>query len=98
MKKKDHTYLVCYDISAPKRWRRIYKLMKGFGDWLQLSIFQCRLNREKMLRMMDGLSDLMDKTEDHVMIIDLGPSESVDLRIQSLGRTFEPIEKKPVIV
>ena len=94
----DHTYLVCYDICEQKRWRKVYKTMKGYGEWLQLSVFQCRLNRENALRMTDLLSDLIDSSEDHIMIIDLGPAESVSIRVESIGKRFDPIERKPVIV
>jgi len=69
----EHTYLVCYDICDPKRWRKIYKTMKRFGEWMQLSVFQCRLTREKILRLTDRLNDMADKKEDNVLIIDLGP-------------------------
>jgi CRISPR-associated protein Cas2 len=94
----EHTYLVCYDICEPRRWRKVYKTMKGFGDWLQLSVFQCRLSREKVLRMTDKLSSIVNQGEDHVLIVDLGPAESVKLKVDFIGRPFEPIEKKPVIV
>ena len=42
-------YLVCYDIRDPQRWRRCFKLLKGYGEGLQYSIFRCRLDmtREK---------------------------------------------------
>ena len=36
-------YLVAYDVSAPERWRRVFRLMHGYGEWLQLSVFRCRL-------------------------------------------------------
>ena len=94
----EHAYLVCYDICDPNRWRKVYKTMKGYGEWLQLSVFQCRLTREKILRLSDTLSDLIDRSEDHVMIIDLGPAESVSIRVESIGKKYEPIERKPVIV
>lgn len=94
----EHTYLVCYDIREPRRWRKVYKTMKGYGDWLQLSVFQCRLSRQKVLILSDQLSDLVDAQEDHVLIIDLGPAESVTLRVEFIGKTFSPIERKPLIV
>jgi CRISPR-associated protein Cas2 len=72
--------------------------MKGFGEWLQLSVFHCRLTKEKHLRMLDRLGDLINRNEDHLLIIDMGPAESVELRVESIGRRFEPIEKEPVIV
>lgn len=94
----DHIYLVCYDITDPKRWRRIYKTMKGYGVWLQLSVFQCRLNPQNLLRMTDTLTELMNTDEDHVMIIDVGPAESISIRVESFGRPFRPIERRAVIV
>lgn len=94
----DHVYLVCYDITDQKRWRRIYKTMKGYGVWLQLSVFQCRLNRRNVLRMTDALTELMNADEDHVMIIDVGPAESATIRVESFGRPFTPIERRAVIV
>lgn len=94
----EHAYLVCYDICQPKRWRKVFKTMKGFGDWLQLSVFQCRLSREKALIMSAALAEVINQTEDHVMVIDLGPAESVKIRVESIGKRFDPIERKPVIV
>ena len=36
----DHLYIVAYDISDSKRWRAIFQLMHGYGEWLQLSIIE----------------------------------------------------------
>jgi len=94
----EHAYLVCYDIRDPGRWRKVYRTMKGFGEWLQLSVFHCRLSRENRLRMQDRLSEMIDRGEDHLLIIDMGPAESIRLRVESMGRPFDPIDKKPVIV
>jgi len=94
----EHAYLVCYDIHHPGRWAKVYKTMKGFGEWLQLSVFHCRLTREKRLRMQDRLSEIINRSEDHLLIIDLGPADSIGLRVESIGKRFDPIEKEPVIV
>lgn len=94
----EHTYIVCYDISNARRWRKVYKTMKGFGEWLQLSVFQCRLTREKLLQMTDKLSGLVNHREDNVMILDLGPAENVKPKVEVIGKAFIPIEKKPIIV
>jgi CRISPR-associated protein Cas2 len=94
----EHAYLVCYDIRNSKRWRRVYKTMKGYGEWLQLSVFHCRLTREKRLRMEDRLGEIINRSEDHLLIIDMGPADTVELRVESMGRPFDPIEKDPIIV
>lgn len=94
----EHAYLVCYDIADPRRWRKIHRAMKGFGEWLQLSVFHCRLTKQKHLLMQDHLGEMINHKEDHLLIIDLGPADSVQLRVESMGRPFDPIVKKPVIV
>lgn len=44
-------YLICYDIRDAKRWRKAYKLLQGYGERIQYSIFRCQLSmrsREKL--------------------------------------------------
>ena len=37
-------FLVCYDVSDPKRLARTYREMNGFGDPAQYSVFICDLS------------------------------------------------------
>ena len=39
----ERLYFVAYDIADAKRWRSVFKTMHGYGEWVQLSVFQCRL-------------------------------------------------------
>lgn len=51
MAERKNFYMICYDIRDPKRWRKAHRLLKGYGETLQYSIFRCRLNqrdREKL--------------------------------------------------
>ena len=66
-------YLVCYDIRDPKRWRRCFELLKGYGESLQYSIFRCRLSRRQFERMHWELEKEM-APEDSLMIAGLCPS------------------------
>lgn len=96
---QEHLYIVTYDIANPKRWREIFKLMQGYGQWVQLSVFQCRLNRTRHAELMTSLKGILHHTEDHVIMIDVGPAGGVKPKIVSLGmRTFEPVERQPIIV
>lgn len=63
-------YLVCYDISEPKRWRRAYKLLKGYGRRVQFSIFRCRINKRQLERMRWELEKILD-VEDRLLISSL---------------------------
>ncbi len=70
-------YLVCYDIRDPKRWRQVFKIMKGHGEHWQYSVFFCVLKDIDRVRMQTELEEAMNLTVDQTMIIDLGPDEAV---------------------
>ena len=98
MNDQEHLYIISYDIRDPKRWKKIYKTLKGFGEWLQLSVFQCRLNKIAALRLEAAIRDIMDQREDHVLIIDIGPAENVQPKVHSIGKLFEPIQRRSLII
>ena len=68
-----HLYLVAYDVSDDKRLRRVYKTMRGFGDWMQYSVFQCNLSDVERMKMVEALNALIRHDMDRVMIVDIGP-------------------------
>lgn len=95
----EHLYIVAYDIGDPKRWRAVFRLMQAYGEWVQLSVFQCRLTDRRYTEMVAALDELIHHKEDHVLAIDLGNADRVIPRIVSLGRKgFEPVAREPVIV
>lgn len=94
----EHLYLVTYDIRDEKRWRRVFKLMKGFGEWLQLSVFQCRLSARRHAEMIQLLDGAINSRVDAMLIIDLGPAAKVKPRVVSLGDKFDPVKREPIIV
>jgi len=98
MKTDERLYIVSYDISDPKRWRKIFRLMHGYGDWLQLSVFQCRLTRRRHAELIAMLDEMIQHKEDHVVLLDLGLADEVTPHVVSLGKDFQPIEREPVIV
>jgi len=94
----EHLYIVTYDISDQKRWRRVFRLMKGYGEWLQLSVFQCRLSRRRRTELVALLDDEIHHKLDHVVLMDLGPADSVTPKVVSLGKGFDAVKREPVIV
>jgi CRISPR-associated protein Cas2 len=70
-------YLVCYDIRDPKRWRKVFRTMKGHGEHWQFSVFFCVLKDIDRVRMQTQLEEVMNLKLDQVMIIDLGADEDV---------------------
>ncbi len=78
--------IVTYDICNPKRLRRVFKAMKGFGQHLQLSVFRCDLTEMERFEMIGVLQGIIHHDEDQVLLIDLGPSDGRSLRVDSIGR------------
>ena len=97
MVKEEHLYIVVYDIGDPKRWRRVFRLMNGYGDWVQLSVFQCRLSRQRHAELIALLDGIIHNGEDHLVLLYLGPAENIVPRVVSLGKTFTPVAREPVI-
>lgn len=95
---EEHLYIVTYDISDPKRWRRVFKVMNGYGEWLQLSVFQCRLSRRRHAELVATLDELILDTHDHVLMLDLGLADKIDPRVISLGKAFDAVQREPIIV
>ena len=94
----EHLYIVAYDIADQKRWRAVFKLMRGYGEWLQLSVFQCRLSRRRHAELVATLDEIIHHDADHVLIMDMGDADGVAPRMVSLGKSFEPVAREPVIV
>jgi len=98
MSTQDHLVVVTYDVSDPKRWRRLYKLMLGYGEWLQLSVFQCRLDRARMAVLEGQVAEIIQNGEDHVLMLDLGPADTLRPNVRSLGKSFQAVRRQSVIV
>jgi CRISPR-associated protein Cas2 len=82
-------YLVSYDISDPKRLRRIARIMEGYGYRVQFSVFQCPLDDLRLEQLKADVVPAINSDEDQVLIVCLGPeSEQTFRRFDSLGRPY----------
>ena len=91
--------IVSYDISDPKRWREVYRTMRGFGEHLQLSVFSCDLTAAQRITMIAALEAAIDRTEDQILVIDLGPSQARPIhRVEALGRPLTVRDRGPVVL
>lgn len=70
-------YLVCYDITEPRRLSRVYKLMKGHGIHLQYSVFYCSLTWQDLMKLKAELSGLINQKEDDIRIYPLPADNKV---------------------
>lgn len=94
-----NTYLVCYDICHPRRLAKVGKTMRGFGDRVQYSIFECRFTKTDLLKCQQRLAAIINAREDQVMFVNLGPVEGrADRVISTLGVAYGRVEAPCLIV
>lgn len=94
-----HVYVVTYDVCDPKRLRRVYNLLLGYGEHLQLSVFECELNARELVELRHGLGELIHHEQDQVLFVDVGPVDGRgDESISSLGRPYVDPERVAVVV
>ena len=96
--KSERYYIVTYDIADPKRWRRVYKLLCGYGSWLQLSVFQLRMSEKRQRELLGKLKEIIHHDQDHVLCMDLGIAKNKAPNIVSLGKIITPLTREAVIV
>jgi CRISPR-associated protein Cas2 len=93
------TFLVCYDICDDQRLARVAKTMRGFGDRIQYSVFECQFNEADLVRCRFALSQVINHKHDQVLFVDLGPSEGRgDRVITSLGQAYSSLDAPCIIV
>lgn len=93
-------YIVCYDIADPKRLRRMFKKMKGFGEALQYSVFVCDLTPMQRIRLEEAIVGIINQREDRVVIVDVGPAGGRGGQsIKQIGRSMDlPGRPKAAVV
>jgi CRISPR-associated protein Cas2 len=44
------------------------------------------------------LRELVKNGEDHVLLIDVGPADKIELAMESIGKTFSKIERQATVI
>src|SRR5205085_11649062 len=61
-------YVVAYDIPDDRRRTKVHKILKGFGQWTEFSLFECFLTRKEVLQMQSKLEKHLNAQADRVRI------------------------------
>lgn len=92
-------YLIIYDLpdnkAANKRRTRLHKMLCGYGEWTQYSVFECFLTVVQFVKLQTQLETLIKPDEDSVRIyvLDAGAVK----RTVTYG-SEKPCEKTAIIV
>lgn len=63
--------LVCYDVSDPRRYRKVHKIVRAAGHPVQYSVFRCLLDEAGVERLRWRLAAVMDPDTDRLLVLDL---------------------------
>ena len=93
--------LVTYDIAdtettGASRLRRIADVCEKYGQRVQFSVFECRLSKARLARLVGEVEDIIDRDRDSVLVYRFsGGIEAATLR---LGRQQEHALGKPWVL
>lgn len=80
-------YLVSYDISNPKRLRKVARTLESFGTRLQYSVFECPLDGLRLEKLKASLWEIIHHEADQVLFVSLGPAAGdASLQIEAIGQ------------
>ena len=90
------SYIVAYDISDPKRLRKVATCCEDFGVRKQYSVFLCRLSATDLVRLKSRLYDLINLQEDQVLFLPV--CNRCAAQMEALGRPTEAYDAKDVVI
>ncbi len=90
------TYLVAYDISDPKRLRRVARTCEDFGLRRQFSVFFCRLAALDLVKLKSRLYDVINLDQDQVLFVPICARCAAE--IETLGRPIEAHDARDVVI
>lgn len=67
-----HYVLATYDIADERRLRKIFKLLRGYGDHIQYSVFLCQLTDKDIAVLREKIADIIHHKEDQAILLKLG--------------------------
>jgi CRISPR-associated protein Cas2 len=89
-------YLFTYDISDPKRLRKVFKTLVSYGMHRQLSVFICELTEKKKILLLRKLRELIDPAGDQVLFVPL--CHHCAKGVSTIGQPMEPLKQDCLII
>lgn len=81
--------VVSYDVRETRRRTRLAKALKDFGERVQLSVFECRLDEKQIEKLRARVAKLIEPEKDSVRIYRLCGGCAPKLELLGTGRITE---------
>ena len=81
--------VVAYDIAQDRRRLKVMKMMQGYGEHVQESVFECDLKPAVYRKMAAQLKKLINLDQDNVRIYHLCPVDVDRIRQLGVGRPVQ---------
>ncbi|MCC5899814.1 MAG: CRISPR-associated endonuclease Cas2 [Phormidium sp. BM_Day4_Bin.17] len=78
-------YLVVYDIPNNKRRQKVHDFLKGYGQRVQYSTFECLLPRAKFVELQERLQGRVDLEEDNIRFYPLSRHTLSQVQVWGVG-------------
>lgn len=75
--------VVAYDIPDDRRRLRVAKILLGYGERVQYSVFECRISKVQYLRLKERLEEVIVPDEDAISFYHL--CESCRKKVERIG-------------
>ncbi len=85
----DGRYVVCYDVTDDKRRLKIVKLLEGYGDRVQYSVFEMAISPDQLSELVEKLLEKLDPGADRATVYAI--CGACERRVIRLGRTADVV-------
>lgn len=93
------TFVVTYDVREPQRLRRVFRVMLGYGEHVQYSVFRCDLTARELLELKEKLSMIIHHWDDRLLFVDVGPADGrAACAFASMGQKYVHEERRAIVV
>ncbi|HOC02805.1 MAG TPA: CRISPR-associated endonuclease Cas2 [Candidatus Ratteibacteria bacterium] len=58
--------VISYDIADDKRRNKIAKTLENYGTRVQYSVFECIVEKDRLLKLQEELKKIIDETKDSI--------------------------------
>jgi len=86
-----------YDISDPKRLTKVARAMKGYGERVLKSVFECNLERNRFNEMKERIDEIIEPVEDSIRYYILCEKCIKGLEHSGKGEAFQEDEEYWVV-